>query len=487
MERGWQGGQGHCTDTAGVWSTGTLADRFGACPDEDDMTLESGLYHGSHYDRSRPVGSYWEAVGGAEPDGAAPLQGDLTVDVAIVGGGYTGLSAAYHLAREHGIDAAVLEAGRIGWGASGRNGGFCGLGGSKLGYGPMARRFGVPAAARFFAAQKAGVALVRSLAAEEAINVEPTGEGEHYLAHRTSRWHELENLSATVQRLFGERWPLWRKPELEERLLRSPEAQGCLVVPHYFGLNPLRYVRGLARAAVSKGAKVHAQTLVTSWQRAGGRHVLATPGGTVTAGKVLFATNGYTPEGLAPALHGRLLPALSSIIVTRPLSAAEQAAQGWTKPALIADSRKLLFYIRLLRDGRLLFGARGGTAASPKAFARQRAWMERRLGEKFPAWRGVEIEHAWWGLVCLAQDLLPHLGWLDEDCTTLGAWAYHGSGVSFATMFGRAAAARLAGRKPDPPLPDFLLTAPPCFPAPGLRLLALRAAYLGYGLQDEWL
>ena len=219
-----------------------------------------------------------------------------------------------------------------------------------------------------------------------------------------------------MQRLFGERWPLWRKAEVEERLLRSPEAQGCLVVPHYFGLNPLRYVRGLAAAAVRRGAAVHAGTPVTAWQRTGDRHRLTTPGGTVTAERVLVATNGYTPEGLDPALlRGRVLPALSSIVVTRPLTPAEQAAQGWTRPALVADSRNLLFYIRLLRDGRLLFGARGGVDASPDAFARRCAWMERRLGEKFPAWRGVTIEHAWWGLVCLARDLLPHLGWLDPS------------------------------------------------------------------------
>ena len=112
--------------------------------------------------------------------------------------------------------------------------------------------------------------------------------------------------------------------------------------------------------------------------------------------------------------------------------------------------------------------------------------MERRLGEKFPAWRGVGIDYAWWGLVCLASDLLPHLGWLDDGKRTLAAMAYHGSGVAFATMFGRAAAARLAGRDPDPPLPGFLLTAPPPFPVPGLRV-ALADGLSGYGLKDEWL
>ena len=194
-----------------------------------------------------------------------------------------------------------------------------------------------------------------------------------------------------MQRLFGERWPLWRKAEVEERLLRSPEAQGCLVVPHYFGLNPLRYVRGLAAAAVRRGAAVHAGTPVTAWQRTGDRH-LTTPGGTVTAERVLVATNGYTPEGLDPALlRGRVLPALSSIVVTRPLTLAEQAAQGWTRPALVADlARNLLFYIRLLQDGRLLFGARGGVDASPDAFARQRAgwsagWASSRPGAGSPS------------------------------------------------------------------------------------------------------
>ena len=226
---------------------------------------------------------------------------------------------------------------------------------------------------------------------------------------------------------------------------------------------------GLAQAAVRRGARSAPRTPVTAWQQADGRHVLATPTGTVTADRVLFATNGYTPEGLSTRAGGPAAAGPVEHPVTRPLTAAEQAAQGWTRPALIADTRKLLFYIRLLRDGRLLFGARGGTDASPAAFARQRAWMERRLGEKFPAWRGVDDRLCLVGPGLPRQDLLPHLGWLDEGKRTLAAWAYHGGGVAFATMFGRAAAARLAGREPDPPLPDFLLTPPPPFPGAGLR------------------
>lgn len=236
------------------------------------MTIESNLYHPEQYARDRPIDSYWAATGGPEPAGTNGLEGDLTTEVAVIGGGYTGLSAAYHLARDHGMEVTVLEAGPIGWGASGRNGGFCGLGGSKLSYGVMAQRYGVPAAAQFFAAQKAGVALVRDIAAGERIDIEPTGVGEHYVAHRPSRWHELEKVAGTVQRLFGERWPLWRRAEMEERLLRSPEAHGCLVVPHYFGLHPMRYVRGLAAAASRHGARICARTQVVAWQQDGARH-----------------------------------------------------------------------------------------------------------------------------------------------------------------------------------------------------------------------
>ncbi|HET6469426.1 MAG TPA: FAD-binding oxidoreductase [Geminicoccaceae bacterium] len=445
----------------------------------------AGLYAAEIYDRSRPVASYWAATAGAGP-AFGPLEGDLATEVAIVGGGYTGLSAALHLARDHGIEPVVLEAGPVGWGGSGRNGGFCCLGSAKLGYESMAAGFGIEETQTFFAAQKAAVALVRELAATEAIELDAAGEGELVVAHRPGRVAGLRRHAATVAALFGERWPVLSADELRNEWLAAEEAHGALLIPHGFGLHPLRYAHGLAAAAARRGARIFTSSPVVGWERHGSRHRLLTPAGSVTADRVLLATNGFTTDGLHPALAGRTLPALSAIVVTRPLSAPELLAQRWQRPAMFADTRTLLFYARLLPDRRLLFGARGGTDASPAAFARRTAWMRRRLGERFPAWRDVQIDHAWWGLVCLARDRLPHLGPLPGAPGVFAALAYHGSGVAMAGWFDRAVAALLADRPQPGPLPAFVRSPPPRFPLPGLRLLMLRAAYAGYRLRDGW-
>ncbi len=445
------------------------------------------LYHPSIHDHRAPVSSYWEATAPPLGVAAAPLDGERRCEVAIVGGGYTGLSAALHLAREHGIDCAVLEAGPIGWGASGRNGGFCVLGSGKRSLGELARRYGAEEARRFHQLQRAAIALVEDLARDEGIDLEATGRGELLVAHRPARLAALRRQADETEAITGERWPLLSRAELQERHVRMEEAAGALAVPHGFGLHPLRFVRGLAAAAARHDAILHSGTDVVELRREGDGYRLRTARGSLRARRVLIATNGFYREGLTRRLDGCLLPALSSIVVTRPLSAAERAAQGWRAPLLLADTRTLLFYIRLLRDGRLLFGARGGTDAAPAAFARRIAWMRRRLAGRFPAWAGVEVDHAWWGLVCLAYDRVPHLGPLDEGRALWFAGAYHGGGVAMATALGRVAAARLAGARDPFPLPGFMDGAPPRFPLPSLRLLGLRAGYIAAQIGDACL
>lgn len=449
----------------------------------------SQLYHPAIHDEARPVASWWAASAGAEVEGCHPLEGEHACDVAVIGGGYTGLSAALHLARDFGIEARVLEAGPPGWGASGRNGGICCVGSAKLSYIAMLRRFGPEETRRFYDAERAAVALVKELAASEGIAIDAKGEGEISVAHKPSRMEGLARQQEFLLETFGQGTELWSREELAERAYRGPEAFGALYMPVGFGLHPLKYARGLARAALKHGATIHAGSRVLSWRREGGAHRLATARGTLRARRVVVATNGFTREGLDPSLDGRLLPALSNIIVTRPLTPAERDAQGWRTETPLYDTRNLLFYFRLLPDGRFLFGGRGGASASPAAEKGMREGLARRLGAMFPAWREIEVSHFWRGLVCLAPDLLPHLGTLPDDPTSFYALAYHGNGIAMGTWCGRALARLLAGERGTEASRIPAVIAQPLgrFPFPRLRLFYLRAAYLAYRLEDEWL
>jgi glycine/D-amino acid oxidase-like deaminating enzyme len=249
------------------------------------------------------------------------------------------------------------------------------------------------------------------------------------------------------------------------------------------GLHPLKYLRGLARAAIDAGVTVHGHSPVGEVRREGGSFVLVTPAGRLTARKVIVATNGYSEEESLPQLAGRLLPALSSIIVTRPLSAAERAAQGWTSTVTVADTRKLLHYFRLLPDGRFLWGGRGGISGSPAAGRRAQRHLRQSFEHHFPAWRHVETQFFWRGLVCLTKPLVPFIGRLEEE-GLYASLAYHGNGVSFTAWAGRALARQVAGEQGADALPAVVRRPLPRFPLPFLRKLYLAGAYAAYGVQD---
>lgn len=430
------------------------------------------------------VGSYWAATGGEEVADATPAEGESEAEIAIIGGGYTGLSVAYHLAREHGVRPRLLEANRIGWGCSGRNGGFCSIGIGKEHHDAWVRRWGLEGARTVFEQGREAVRTVKAILTAEAIDAEPTPDGGLELAHRASRLRDLQARQRQLRELFGYETELLQRADLEARYLASREAHGALLHPEGFALHALRYARGLARAAQRHGAHLHGASPVIGWDREGDRHLLRTAQGTVRARQVVIATNGYTNDSLYPALEGRLLPVLSNIIVTRVLTEAERNAVNWRTHLKIWDSRRLLFYYRLLPDNRVLFGARGGIRDTPASNRSRRRWLQSRLGDMFPPLASVEVDYFWRGWVCLSRDRNPHLG-TAEDPTVHYALAYIGTGVALATYCGKLLADRLAGRPVDP---GPLLQAPlPRFPFPALRRAYLRAAYGWYRLQDEWL
>lgn len=429
--------------------------------------------------------SYWAATAGPEPVGCEPVASDFDTDIAVVGGGYTGLSCAYHLARDHGIKAHVLEAHRVGWGCSGRNGGFCSIGIGKHDFGAWVSRYGLEQAKATFEIGRDAVRTVDSIISSAQIDCDRTPDGGLELAHKPNRLPAMAADAKRQNELFGVGCELLSKVDLERSYLTSHEAHGAILHKEGFGLHALKYARGLTQAAQRHGAIIHNSSPVQDWRRDGSHHLLKTSGGTVRAKQVVIATNGYTSDRLHPWTAGRLLPVLSNIIVTRPLSDAERESVNWQTYHKIWDSRRLLFYYRLLPDNRILFGARGGIEDSAAEHRYRRAWLERRLGEMFPPLADIGSEYFWYGWVCVSYDKNPHLGTTD-DPTVHYALAYIGTGVALATHAGKLLAGRLAGA-PASSYGALLQEALPRFPFPVLRRIYQRIAYASFSIRDEWL
>lgn len=447
------------------------------------------LYSPHAYDRSRPVGSYWETTVDVDRRAYPALARDITTDVAVIGGGFTGLNAALRLAGTHGVDVAVCEAGDIGWGASGRNGGFCCAGGSKRSLPSLAKQFGRAETQRFLDAQRAAIHHVRALLDGHGIDADTHSDGELCLAHRPREADALHAEADWLKRELGLHAAVHDRRELAEMGVAGPEFHGGLTHPDGFALNPMKYVTGLAEAAREAGATIYARTPVTAIARDGTGWQLRTSGATLRARRLVVATNGYLEETLpgAPvdALKGRLLPALSSILVTRPLTPEELAAQGWTSHQMSYDSRRLLHYFRLMPDGRFLFGMRGGTDTDPKSDVAVRRRILGDFHRMFPAWRDVEATHIWSGLVCLARDLSAFVGPLRDAPGAFAALAYHGNGVAMGSWCGARVADIAAGAAASDAVPAVLRGPLRRLPLPALRKTYLKAAYRWYALADE--
>ncbi len=411
------------------------------------------LYDDNLYRFDTPQPSYWEATASDVTVDAAPLQGSESCDVAIIGGGYTGLSAALHLARDYDVEVRVLEAGHFGWGASGRNGGFCCIGGTGFSSGDLVRMHGVDDAQDYYRSQVSAIELVRQIAGDEGIDYQAFGSAEVEVAQTPKAFDRLRHEQELYSRTLGIDAKIVGAEESRERYYDSPEQFGALVMRPAFGLHPLRYCKGLANAAARRGARLHDRSEVLDWSKTNnGLHNLVTAGGSLKARRVLFATNGFMPEQLNLEFHARTLPVVSAIVVTRPLSEEEKAAQAWRTEHPSINSRRILNYYRLLPDNRFLFGGRGHTKGHASGERQTYEEIARTMRRMLPAWADVEIEYRWHGLICYTRRLRPCIGRLDDDPGVFFGFGYHGNGVNTATWAGKQLADWIGnGREPKLP------------------------------------
>lgn len=401
------------------------------------------------------------------------------VDVAIVGAGFTGLSAALHLA-ESGVSVAVLDAETPGWGASGRNGGFCCLGGAKLSVSRMAQKYGAEAALEYQKAEKDAVDLVAKLLDRLGIDADTHSNGETLVAHRARDLEKLRRQAEEIERVYNVSPTVIDKDELRENGMAGP-FHGALTNPIGFALNPRKYVVGLASAAASAGAEIFQKSPVTGVSKSKNGYKLETPTGNLQTSKVIFATNGYSSEDLPDWLSGRYLPTQSNVIVTRPLTEAELAAQGWTTLQMCYDTRNLLHYFRLMPNRRFLFGMRGGIRSGESADAHSARRNRRDFEKLFPAWRHVETKNSWSGLVCLSRDLVPFAGSVPNMPGVFAGLAYHGNGVAMGSYTGKKLAELVLGTAN---LPSVMEGPMKRFPLGLSRRALMIPAYASFALAD---
>ncbi|CAG2149064.1 NAD(P)/FAD-dependent oxidoreductase [Cupriavidus plantarum] len=416
--------------------------------------------------------SLWSATAPAALP-TPPLCVPKTVDVLVIGAGYTGLSTALHL-REQGTDVCVVDAHEPGWGASGRNGGQVN---PSLKHDPdeLVQQLGGERAEALIDAVSGSADLVFDLVARHGIDCHPVRKGWLQLAYGPKSVPALHARARQWQRR-GVPVELLDRADIERRVGTRAFAGGWCD-GRAGAIHPLAYARGLAAAAQRMGAAIHGNTAVTSLERHDGHWIATTASGArVTASHVVIATNGYS-DGLWPGLRQTLLTANSFIVATRPLYG--QAAQAiLARGETVATSQRLLLYFRKDHTGRLLLGGRG---AFPDPRARgDFAHLERSLALLFPQLGPLEFEYRWAGRIAVTRDFMPHVHEPAPGITI--AVGCNGRGIALCTSFGRHIAERLTRETAEFPYPVSSL-AP--FPFHGLQRCYIGAGVAWYSLLDK--
>ena len=370
------------------------------------------------------------------------------VDVAILGAGFTGLSAARALALK-GARVAVLETNSIGWGASSRNGGMV-LTGLKLGVESLARRYGMELTRRMYAASLASIDLVEQIVAQEGIDCDFSRCGHLEVACKQAHFDTYARSVEVIAREFNHQLRIVPRDALRSEI-GSAVYFGGLVDEVSAGVNPARYVAGLASAALRHGAAIYENAKAASIERtseagnAGFR--LLTARGTIFASQVFVGTSGYTST-VTPELRKRIIPIGSFIIATERLPDA-LACELSPRNRMIYDSKHYLYYYRLTPDNRMLFGGRAAFFPETGATVRRSADILRcGMIEVYPQLRGVAVDYVWGGTLDFCFDTMPHAGQIDGIYYAVG---YAGHGVAMATYLGTQIAASILGEAYENP------------------------------------
>ncbi|MBI5503409.1 MAG: FAD-binding oxidoreductase [Deltaproteobacteria bacterium] len=428
---------GMAVGAAGAWGVSSGLTRFGYDPARPPQLYEYFL------------DNFWFEAADLEHQAInPPLRGSHKADIVILGGGFTGLSSAYHLSRAFPNKKIVLlEGACCGYGASGRNGGFCDAGFSGLMHHVDA--VGPEPGRKAFDASLFGISQIKRLVTEHGLQCDFEENGMFEAAMDEEQARQLEHHQARY-RSMGLNATLVQGRELEAEV-RSPRYIAGLKFPYGAIVNPAKLARGMKPIVESAGVEVRERTVVLR-VRTGKIHRIETEMGEISAPALVLGLNGYAPK--LGFFRDRVLPLCSYVIATEPLSRAQWDAIGWRNRQGIADMRVLFDYQRPTADGRIVIGGSDAPyfAEDDLSSGNYKPAIEavtRSLFATFPQLEGLRIEHAWGGTMGFTTDFTPSVGVTGDHENIFYGVAYNGEGVAFAQTAGRIIAELMAGQESD--------------------------------------
>tara|TARA_Y100000996_G_scaffold220526_1_gene173548 strand:- start:120 stop:1466 length:1347 start_codon:yes stop_codon:yes gene_type:complete len=442
------------------------------------------LYHSDIYKFNTPVKSYWEETSN-EKLNLEKLTKNINCEIVVVGGGYTGLLCAINLIENYNLDVILIEAGKIGWGASSRNGGFCSFPPIKTSFKKLQKIYGKEETKRFFRNAVEGSNYTKDIISNYNIDCDVTGESNFIVAHHPNKFKQIKEQAEVYKSEFGIETEIYSKEEFNKFGHGGNEQFGALSYKPGFAINPLKFVNGITKYALSKKLKIFEHTLVDKINKNNGYYTLKSKEGSVKAKKVVVATNGFYQEGLVPQLNSRILPVISNIIVTRKLTDKEIDLHNFKTFSPIVNTKNLLYYYRKLPDNRILFGTRGDYIGSDQSNLDRAKIMEKFFKNIFPDWASISIDYNWRGLIAMSQKLTPSIGKIENEEIYYG-FGYHGVGVSSAPWTGNQLSKLVfSSNSKNLNISKVYKGLPKKFIFPKLRIFYFRLAVLFYNIKDK--
>ena len=444
----------------------------------------ASLYHKDIYNFEEPINSYWETTTNTKENKYNEVNKNIQTNIVVIGGGYTGISCALSLAKNFNEDVVLVEAGHIGWGSSARNAGFCCIPPAKMSVKKMFKKYGKEETKKFFKNTIDGSNFTKNLILEYKIDCDLTGDCNYEVAPHPSYFESIKEEAEVYKNEFGIETEVFSQEEFNQIGHGGKEQFGAFSYKPGFAINPLKFLLGLANEANESGVKIYQKSNVTKIEKNSEKFNVIVNGNIITANKIVMATNGFYKDDLFPNLNDRILPVISNIIITRPLTNEEVKSHNFVTNNPVLNTRNLLFYYRLLRDNRFLFGARGDLIGSEQSSVHKSKIMENQMKKVFPNWEDVEIDFHWRGLVAVTTKFSPSIGKLKDD-EIYYSFGYQANGVNTAPWSGNELAKLIVSNSKEMNISKLYQGLPMKFPFPKLRLFYLKLYLMYYSLMDK--